>query len=410
MRRGAFKRYALGSLVVVAATALGASLTIAVTSGASRRPGERPPVRTAAASRIRSRGFDVGFLAQSVTFVSDDEGFVLGAVQCERGWCAAVRRTVDRGVTWSSVSPPPTTIDSTRPGSIDRLRFANPADGFAFGPGLWETQDAGRTWQEVSLPGPVAALAVSNRMAYAVVAATCVDVAACAPGMLFESVLGAGTWHSVPGVSLPGMNFAGSDVAVAGDAVYVAAGNTFVGSTTGARFHDVRSPCPAGPRPPPPPGYAITAIAASESGLAVLCGGGLATGTQPKLVYVSSDGGATYRPLAVPPVGGDNRAVAVSDPTTVFVTAVSRGSEVYRTTGSDTSWTTSVSFRDGGLGISDLSFVTPADGALIHGTEVVGQAEMFMSSRMPPRIAGRVGALYLTDNGGSTWSEDPVRV
>jgi hypothetical protein len=419
VRRGAFKRYALGSLVVVAAIALCASLTVAVTSGASRRPGERPPVRTAAASRIRSRGVDVGFLAQSVSFVSDDEGFVLGAVQCGQGWCAAVRRTFDRGAIWSSVRPPPATIDSTLPGSIERLRFANPADGFAFGPGLWETQDAGSTWQGVSLPGPIAALAVSNRMAYAVVDARCVNGGQCAPGMLFESALGAGTWHSVPGVSLPGMNVAGagSDVAnvaayiaVAGDAVYVAAGDAFVGSTTGARFHDVRSPCSAGPGAPPPSGHAITAIAASASRLAVLCGDGVATGPQTAFVYVSSDGGVNYRQLSVPSAGGDNRALAVSGPTTVFVTAVSGESAVYRTAGPDTSWTTPASFSDGGLGIGDLSFVTPADGAFIHGTGVVGQAETLMSSRMPTRIAGRVGALYLTDDGGSTWSEDPVRV
>src|SRR5580704_16639625 len=48
-----------------------------------------------------------GFLAQSVSFVSPDVGYVLGDVECPTGACLAMRGTTDRGVSWASLSPPP---------------------------------------------------------------------------------------------------------------------------------------------------------------------------------------------------------------------------------------------------------------------------------------------------------------
>jgi photosystem II stability/assembly factor-like uncharacterized protein len=465
-KRGAVRRDARGSLALLAAAALGASLVVAVTSGAVRAPvrppAPRPSTRalpapgTAATgasavdpsavdpsavdpsavdpsavdpsavdpSAVDASRVDVGFLAQSVTFVSDDEGFVLGALRCGTGWCAAVRKTLDRGRSWVPVNAPPAPIDATGPSAIDALRFANPSDGFAFGPGLWETQDGGGTWRQVSLPGLVAAFAVARTRAYAVVAVSCADLSTCrAPGALFESTLGSGTWHTVSGVALRGTDLFGSDISVAGDAVYVSAGGTLIGSTTGTRFHAVDSPCPPSestqpthpthrnPLNPPLPGSGVTAIAAAgASGLAVLCGGGIAGSPQVPLVYVSDDGGASYRQLEAPPLGGGDRAIALTAPTTVFVTVRSGASTVYRTTGDGSSWTAPVSFGDGGLGITDLAFVSPVDGALIHGTRVVQQADAFLSGGTPTRIAGAVGKLYLTENGGVTWTETPIAV
>jgi hypothetical protein len=423
MRLGAFGRRAAGLLAVLVATALGASLAVTAGGGTSRASsGRRPdtggrgaphtagrgaPHATGRGAPHAAAGGGVGFLAQSVSFVSDDHGFVLGAVRCAAGWCPAMRATLDRGASWSATTAPPAAIDSTRFGSIDRVSFANPEDGFAFGPGLWETQDAGATWREVVLPGPVAAFGVSSRTAYAVVAVDCSGLATCrAPSALFESVLGSGTWHSDPSVSIQGSDLEGADVSTAGNAVYIAAGDAFIGSTTGKAFHELTDPCPPSP---PPPGYGITAITAEgPSDLTVLCGGGVAMGSQAKLVYVSDDGGASYRQLAVPPAAGDTLAIAASAPTTVFLSARSGASYVYRTSGADTSWTTAVSFGDGGIGITDLSFVSPADGALIHGTTVVQQAQTFLSSGRPTRIGGTVGVLYLTQDGGRTWEPTPI--
>lgn len=410
MRLGAFGRWAAGLLAVLVATALVASLAVTAGGGTSRAASGPRPHTGSQGAPPGAAGGGVGFLAQSVSFVSDEHGFVLGAVRCAAGWCPAMRATLDRGATWSAITAPPAAIDSTRFGSIDSVSFANAEDGFAFGPGLWETQDAGATWREVLLPGPVAAFGVSSRTAYAVVAVDCSGLATCrAPGVLFESMLGSGTWHSDPSVRIQGSDLEGANVSTAGNAVYVAAGDAFIGSTTGKVFHELANPCPPGPPSPPPPGYGITAITADgPSDLTVLCGGGVALGSQAKLVYVSDDGGASYRQLAVPPAAGDTQAIAASAPTTVFLSARSGASSVYRTSGADTSWTTAVSFGDGGIGITDLSFVSPADGALIHGTAVVQQAQTFLASGRPTRIAGTIGVLYLTEDGGRTWVLTPI--
>lgn len=423
MRPGAFGRYALGSLTLVAATALAASLAATVAANpqssaanrVSRRPPLRPrapngslPVRSGPATPGTSRG--LGFLAQSVSFVSPAQGYVLGAVRCGQSWCPALRRTTDRGAAWTAVGPPPTSIDTTAPTSVAHIAFASPLDGFAFGPGLWETDDGGPTWQRVSVPGSIAAFATTAREAYALVVSGCTGLATCTtPATLFESQIGAGTWHSVPGVSVPGPDFYGAGIAVSGQAVYVTAGNALLASTTGTVFRRLADPCPPGPPTPPPPGFGISAVAASgPAEVAVLCGGGVAGGSQAKLVYASGDGGASFRELAVPPFGGDNRSLAASAPTTLFVTVVSGASDVYRTTGGDTSWTTPVAFGDGGLGIADLAFVNPTDGAMLHGADVVAEADTYLANGTPTRIPGRVGMLYLTDDGGTDWVPTPI--
>lgn len=418
MSPGAFGRYALGSLALVAAIALAASLAATVAgnpqSSAANRVATKPPLRpqpqrpsTPALPGPSTPGTwpEVGLLAQSVSFVSPEEGYVLGAVQCGRRWCPALRRTTDRGATWAAVGAPPAPIDATGPASVAHIAFASPLDGFAFGPGLWETDDGGRTWQRVSLPGAVAAFAATGRQAYALVVSGCTGLSTCrSPAMVFESQIGAGTWHSVPGVSVPGPDFYGAGLAVSGEAVYVTAGNALLASTTGTVFRRLSDPCPPAPPTPPPPGFGISAVAAGgPAEVAVLCGGGVAGGSQAKLVYVSGDGGASFRELAVPPFGGDNRSLAVADPTTLFVTVVSGGSDVYRTTGGDTRWTTPVAFGDGGLGIADLAFVTPTDGAMLHGADVVAEADTYLADGTPTRIRGRLGVLYLTDDGGTDW-------
>jgi hypothetical protein len=91
-----------------------------------------------------------GFEAASVTFVSSQDGWVLGTV----GGSLALARTQDGGTTWTSVTPPPTAF-YTGSGStgVSGIRFANQQDGWAYGYDLFATQNGGASWTQVALPG-----------------------------------------------------------------------------------------------------------------------------------------------------------------------------------------------------------------------------------------------------------------
>jgi hypothetical protein len=94
-----------------------------------------------------------GFEPNSVTFVSLELGWVLGSAPCGSGTCLAVLRTIDAGRTWSAVQAPPTLFSpaSSPDQGVSQVRFADPRDGWAFGPQLWSTHDGGAHWSESSL-------------------------------------------------------------------------------------------------------------------------------------------------------------------------------------------------------------------------------------------------------------------
>ncbi|HWD08041.1 MAG TPA: YCF48-related protein, partial [Actinomycetota bacterium] len=95
-----------------------------------------------------------GFQAESVTFVSANEGWVLG------GACAtctaAILHTADGGKTWAPVPAPAVPLaqapDASN-GGVSAIRFANANDGWLFGPELWSTHDGGASWSRPGAPG-----------------------------------------------------------------------------------------------------------------------------------------------------------------------------------------------------------------------------------------------------------------
>ena len=97
------------------------------------------------------------FQPLSVTFVSADMGWVLGSAGCGADTCPVIVRTLDGGRTWTRIAAPDASLDypgNLQAGSgISELRFADPLDGWAFGPGLWATHDGGLTWKQLTIPG-----------------------------------------------------------------------------------------------------------------------------------------------------------------------------------------------------------------------------------------------------------------
>ena len=138
----------------------------------SSQPGSTPSPTPALAA------MPAGFEPISATFVSSQDGWVLGSVRCASGRCPAIGQTTDGGARWNPINAPQTTVGSdpvTFVGTgIATLRFANANDGWAYGPELWATHDGGTTWKVVTIGAiaagsPVEALEAARGMVHAVV-------------------------------------------------------------------------------------------------------------------------------------------------------------------------------------------------------------------------------------------------
>ncbi|HUY63745.1 MAG TPA: hypothetical protein VMV14_04435 [Acidimicrobiales bacterium] len=349
-----------------------------------------------------------GFLAQSVSFVSDSAGFVLGLAPCPAGTCVALRRTTDRGATWSIVPPPPTTLgttdSTTSPAAVSQVRFADEADGWAYGPGLWATHDGGTRWSSVDLGGPVVSMASSAGQAYALV--QCLSYPTCtSPGHLYRSPVHGGSWTQVAGVS--GAYGQGSATVVAvGPAVFVADGRqpqpTLIASADGVHFSSLTSPC--GGSSSAGPSFLVGVAASSPTEVAVACTGSSGAGSSAKSVYLSHDGGRSFDATAPAPLGGDESGLSMPSATTVLLGANSGATWIYRIASPDTAWTTPLTFTDGGIRDSDMAFVDADYGAMVHGA-----ASLVLSIIEAGNTMAGFGQLFLTADGGLHWQPCPIR-
>lgn len=123
-----------------------------------------------------------GFTGDSVTFVSDRSGWVLGGGRCEtgRGDCLGIARTRDGGRTWKGL-PAPRGHQRIAGGlPEDQLRFGDLLNGFAFGQGLVTTHDGGGHWKRTPLTGAVASLEVGHGQWWAIVSGCYEAAVACA--------------------------------------------------------------------------------------------------------------------------------------------------------------------------------------------------------------------------------------
>ena len=100
------------------------------------------------------------FQPVSVTFVSTSSAWVIGqagtpgscANKSNPYICTSIAFTNDAGKTWHGGPAPATTGPSGAQG-VSGIRFLDGTSGWAFGPELWATHDAGKTWNQVDTHG-----------------------------------------------------------------------------------------------------------------------------------------------------------------------------------------------------------------------------------------------------------------
>jgi len=247
------------------------------------------------------------FQPVSVTFVNAFTGWVIGQAgtpgKCANKTspyiCTSVARTDDAGKTWQGGPAPGTTGPSGAQG-VSGIRFLDGTNGWAFGPELWATHDAGKTWTQVNTNGArVTDLETAGNRAFALWA-TCsgsgaVGFAAdCTSYTLMTTTAGGDSWAPA-GSATTGLTLGGAAtsavLALTGTTGYLLApdGTVYSGPLDGAWQRAGTVQCQPGPASPSGlPGGALLALVNSAT-VVVACNA--SSGVQ---VYTSADSGATW--------------------------------------------------------------------------------------------------------------------
>jgi hypothetical protein len=314
------------------------------------------------------------FEPASASFVSGGTGFVLGARGCADLPCPArLVRTANGGGAWTAVHAPAVPLvaaDTASPWfAVHTVRFADSRDGWLFGPGLWATHDGGGQWQRIFLPGTVTAVAASNGVAFA-----SVSPYGGGHSRLYESRVAANRWTLVPGVVPAGA------LTLYGDAGWAGAAPSLWATTDLRHWHKLSFSCSP---------YTFSNLTAgTQTRVMVLCMGNAAAGSAGKMIYASANGGRTFFKAGPAPFQGSSGAIAIPPGRPQIVTLAARGgaSVLDRSVNGGRTWT-GAQYNDGGIGWSDMAYVTPTIGWIIHGD----------AGDLP------YNGLMRTVNAGATW-------
>jgi hypothetical protein len=372
------------SVATVPSATASPTATIPPTPGPSAsQPSAVPP------SASPSEPAPIGFAPMSVTFVSADEGWVLGSVACGSARCPAIERTDDGGRTWATVPAPKAAVWSAvdvivATSGISELRFATPNDGWAFGPDLWATHDGGASWTKISVPGlpsgsTIVALESARGSVHAVFSENQDFGIATSP-------VGSDTWTVSPLQIAVGAGPAPTiQFVLSGDAGWLLENNREVlggARLVGGAWQTWKPPCMdvGGPVSP-------AAIAASSpADLVAACDlFGNVNGPLGYHLFVSRDGGGSFVArggrLPVDSISG----VATADTSTIVIAGWD-STEAVLVGSFDGGKTWSTVVRAGTVQLSDLGFTTPTQGVVITNS------------------ASGSGGLFMTRDGGRTWS------
>ena len=370
----------------------------------SGRLAQSPPAGSSSAGRQPYPGpVPAGFTPSSVTFISAARAWVIGQAgtpgTCYNGnICTSVAWTSDGGRTWHG-QPAPVAGAPSGANGVSGIRFLNGTNGWAFGPELWATHDAGNQWRAIDTSGQrITDLEAAGNRAYALFA-NCSGTspagfaADCASYTLMTTRAGNDAWAPAgPATSnLAGGASASAMLALAGGTGYLLApdGTLYSGPLGGTWSKTGPAPCHPSPSPRASglPGTGQFA-AVSARHLAMICGGPSAGG--PPRVWTSADGGAhwTRRATAAWPTGTPASLAAAPDGELVLATV--NGICVLPPGAAD--WRTAT--EPGGSALPGGGF------------SYVGMTSDSRGAALPANTSSH--EIWVTTDGGRTWTPKPI--
>jgi hypothetical protein len=345
------------------------------------------------------------FRPTSVTFVGTRTGWVIGQAltpgHCASQFCTSLARTNDAGKTWAGV-PAPMAGPADGATGLSQIRFLNLNNGWAYGPQLYATHTAGKTWAQVETGGlRVTALETVGDRVFAVWASCTGDGPAyavnCTRFTLYSASATGGTWAPV-GASTTGLtNGAASEAAqlvLTGSRGYLLApgGELYSGPVDGSgpwtRVSSLVASCPVGPARGngQPTGALLGAVNTSDLLLACVSassGTSPSVSTQQKFVYSSKNGGMSWAQMTTAPAAGVVVGLAAS-PTESVMLATDQGIDLLPA--GEMSWRT-----------ADVRGGAPAG-----GFRYIGMTTDEQGIALPADPSA--GTVWFTFDGGQSWT------
>lgn len=334
----------------------------------------------------------------SATFISPSAGWLLGLRACHRPGCSwlRMRKTTDGGRHWSAVPAPPARHEF-QPGhgtrsSVSQIRFADTADGWAFGPGLWATHDGGVSWHRVSTHGQyVQSLETAGGWVLAVLSRCAPQGSPCNGVAVYSSPVAADSWRQVPGA---GGAYRSASVVVSGNTGYVtdvpglgrtAAVAVQAGPADGsAGWSSLRSPCRRAW------GVWGAWLAATPGGTLVMaCANQPSAGWQAKRAYLSANGGQSWQRLDDPSWAGYLGGISITPAGTIFLSGPRY--DVWASRDHGHSWHDVLADRSGAANGFAAAMTTDTQGFAL------------------PQSAAVRGIIWFTYDDGHTWRPVTVR-
>jgi hypothetical protein len=345
------------------------------------------------------------FRPTSVTFVGSRTGWVIGQAltpgHCASQFCTSVAVTRDAGKTWAGV-PAPIAGPADGASGLSQIRFLDLKNGWAYGPQLYATHTAGKTWAQVDTGGlRVTALETVGDRVFAVWASCTGDGPAyavnCTRFTLYSALASGGTWAPV-GASTTGLtNGAASEAAqlvLTGSRGYLLApgGELYSGPVDGSgpwtRVSSLVASCPVGPARGngQPTGALLGAVNTSDLLLACVSassGTSPSVSTQQKYVYSSKNGGRSWAQMTTAPAAGVAFGLAAS-PTESVMLATDQGIDLLPA--GEMSWRT-----------ADVRGGAPAG-----GFRYIGMTTDEQGIALPADPSA--GTVWFTFDGGQSWT------
>jgi hypothetical protein len=345
------------------------------------------------------------FRPTSVTFVGPRTGWVIGQAltpgHCASQFCTSVAVTRDAGKTWAGV-PAPIAGPADGASGLSQIRFLDLKNGWAYGPQLYATHTAGKTWAQVDTGGlRVTALETVGDRVFAVWASCTGDGPAyavnCTRFTLYSALASGGSWAPV-GASTTGLtNGAASEAAqlvLTGSRGYLLApgGELYSGPVDGSgpwtRVSSLVASCPVGPARGngQPTGALLGAVNTSDLLLACVSassGTSPSVSTQQKYVYSSKNGGRSWAQMTTAPAAGVAFGLAAS-PTESVMLATDQGIDLLPA--GEMSWRT-----------ADVRGGAPAG-----GFRYIGMTTDEQGIALPADPSA--GTVWFTFDGGQSWT------